>query len=332
LVTMKDVAKAANVALSTASLALRNNPRVKESTRQRVLEAARQLQYRPNGIARDLKTRRTETVCILLHDLGGPFYSEIIRGVQEIATSKGYNTIASGSLGGRNGSAVRLMSERRVDGVIVLAPDIDDETIVNSAGSDLPVVVLDRELAADYVYSVRVDNEDGGYQATRHLLEQGYRRIVFVSGPSDSLDSELRYRGYEKAMDEFSAPKSKRFDYNGEFTEEGGYVVGKVMSAQSILPEAVFAANDEMAIGLMKAFAENSIRVPEDVAVVGFDNIRISEYVQPPLTTVRQPMYEMGCVAAQLLFQALGGNFDLQPVTLSTELVVRQSSQRRGTM
>ncbi|CAM3816014.1 LacI family DNA-binding transcriptional regulator [Alicyclobacillus pomorum] len=331
MATMKDVAKAANVALSTVSLALRNNPRVKESTRRRVLEVARQLQYRPNGIARDLKTRRTETICILLHDLGGPFYSEIIRGVQDIATSKGYNTIASGSLGGRNGSAVRLLSERRVDGVIVLAPDVDDETIVTAAGPDLPVIVLDRELTADYVYSVRVDNEQGGYQVTKHLLELGHRRIVFISGPADTLDSELRYRGYVKAMKEFSAPESKRFDYMGGFTEEGGYVVGKVMSAQPILPDAVFASNDEMAIGLLKAFSEKGIRVPDDVAIVGFDNIRIAEYVQPPLTTVRQPMYEMGSVAAQLLFQALAGNFELQPVRLATELVVRQSSQRRDT-
>ncbi|QSO47251.1 LacI family DNA-binding transcriptional regulator [Alicyclobacillus mengziensis] len=326
--TMKDVAKAANVALSTVSLALRNDPKVKESTRRRVLEAAHKLQYRPNGIARDLKTRKTDTICILLHDLGGPFYSELIRGVQDVATSSGYNTIASGSLGGRNGSAVKLLSERRVDGVIVLAPDVDDEVIVQSAGADLPVVVLDRELTDEFVYSVRVDNEQGGYQVTRHLLEVGNRRVVFVSGPADSLDAEHRYRGYVKAMNEFSAPVSKRFDYNGQFTEQGGYTVGKVMSALPELPDAVFASNDEMALGILRAFEEKGIRVPDDVALAGFDNIRIAEYVRPSLTTVQQPMYEMGAVAAQLLFQALSGSKTLGSVRLATNLVVRQSSQR----
>jgi len=328
--TMKDVAKAANVALSTVSLALRNDPKVKEVTRRRILEVARELQYRPNGIARDLKTRRTDTICILLHDLGGPFYSELIRGVQDVATSRGYNTIASGSLGGRNGSAVRLMSEHRVDGVIVLAPDVDDDIIIQSAAEDLPVVVLDRDLTADFVYSVRVDNEQGGYLVTRHLLEMGHQRIVFVSGPADTLDAELRYRGYLKAMREFSAPESKRFDYNGQFTEQGGYTVGKVLGAQSELPDAVFASNDEMALGILRAFEEKGIRVPEDVALAGFDNIRIAQYVRPPLTTVQQPMYEMGAVAAQLLFQALGGSHVLESVQLATNLVVRQSSQRNG--
>ncbi len=326
--TIKDVAKAAKLAVSTVSLALNNDPRVKESTRRRVLEIAQGLQYRPNGIARDLKARRTDTVCILLHDLGGPFYSELIRGVQDVATSNKYNTIASGTGGGHIGSAaVRLLSERRVDGAIILAPDVDDETIIHAAGKDLPIVVLDRNLLAENVYSVLVDNERGGYEVTKHLLNLGYRNIVFVCGPSDSLDSELRYRGYETAMNEFHVQKSKRFDYCGHFTEEGGYSIGKLLSAMGILPDAVFSANDEMAIGIMKSFIEIGIRVPEDVAVVGFDNIPISEYVQPSLTTVRQPMYDMGAVAAQFLFQALNGNSELQPVLLPTELIVRNSSQ-----
>lgn len=330
MTTLKDVAKAANVALSTVSLALRNNPRVKEATRRRVLEAARELQYRPNGIARDLKAQRTDTICLLLHDLGGPFYSELIRGVQDVATSHGYNTIASGSLGGRNGAAIRMLSERRADGVIVLAPDVDEDIIIQSAGEDLPVVVLDRELNADFVYSVRVDNEQGGYQVTKHLIEMGHKRIVFVDGPPDTLDVELRYRGYLKAMKEFSAPASNRFDYNGQFTEQGGYTVGKVIGAQSELPDAIFASNDEMALGILRAFEEKGIKVPEQVALAGFDNIRIAEYVRPSLTTVQQPMYEMGAVAAQLLFQAMGSSRSLDPVQLATNLVVRQSSQRRN--
>ncbi len=326
--TIKDVAKVAKLAVSTVSLALNNDPRVKESTRRRVLEVAQGLQYRPNGIARDLKARRTDTVCILLHDLGGPFYSELIRGVQDVATSNKYNTIASGTGGGQIGSAaVRLLSERRVDGAIILAPDVDDETIIHAAGKDLPIVVLDRSLLVENVYSVLVDNERGGYEVTRHLLNLGYRNIVFVSGPSDSLDSELRYRGYEMAMNEFQTQKSKRFDYCGHFTEEGGYSIGRLLSAMGTLPDAIFSANDEMAIGIMKSFVEIGIRIPEDVAIVGFDNIPISEYVHPSLTTVRQPMYDMGAVAAQILFQAMNGNSELQPVLLPTELIVRNSSR-----
>ncbi|QQE79782.1 LacI family DNA-binding transcriptional regulator [Alicyclobacillus sp. SO9] len=330
MATIKDVAKKAKVAVSTASLALHHDKRVKEETRQRVLEAAQELQYRPNGIARDLKTRKTETICVLLHDLGGPFYSELLQGVQDVAAENGYNTIASGSTGGKHGAGARLLLERRVDGVIVLAQDVDDEMILRAAGNDLPVVVLDRELISKNIFTVRVDNVHGGYEATKHLLDEGYRRIAFVSGPADSLDSDERYEGYLKAMGEYAVDESKRITYNGRFTEEGGYSVGRVIATNRQLPEAVFAANDEMAVGLLKAFQDKGIAVPEDVAVVGFDNIRISEYVRPALSTIKQPMYEMGAVSAQLLFQAMNNSLELEPVLLRTELVVRQSSRKGG--
>jgi LacI family transcriptional regulator len=328
MVTIKDVAKAANVAISTVSLALRNDPRVKESTRRRVLEAAAQLKYTPHGIARDLKVRKTETIGLLLNTFGGPFYSELIRGVQAVTVEHGYDLIASITYRGKYGSVARLLSERRVDGVIVLSPDVDDETILRAASQQLPIVVMDRELQAENVYSVQVDNEQGGYEVTKHLLQLGFKDIAFLSGPSDSPDNSRRYSGYLRALNEYGVSPIKRYEMVADFTEDGGYNAAVTMCALGNLPEAIFAANDEMAIGVIRAFQERGILVPDDVAVVGFDDIRLAEYVSPALTTIRQPMYTLGLVGAHKLFQALRGEVNNDPVKLPTELIVRKSSMK----
>ncbi|MCL6442140.1 MAG: LacI family transcriptional regulator [Alicyclobacillus sp.] len=328
MTTIKDVAKAARVAVSTASLALRNDPRVKESTRRRVLEAANRLKYTPHGIARDLKVRRTGMACLLIRDLGGPFYSELTRGVQSAMYEHGYETIVSGTMSGKRGFASRMLMERRVDGVIVLSPDVDDETIRRVASEHLPIVLLDRDLSAPHVYAVRADNLQGGYMATRHLLDLGYRDIVYLGGARESADNLSRYEGFVRAMTEFGLDVNHRNQYSGNFTEEGGYMAALMMHASGPLPEAVFAANDEMAIGVLRAFGELGIRVPQDVALVGFDDIQLAQYVTPPLTTVRQPMYKMGLLAGHMLVRALNGEAGPERITLPTELIVRESSKR----
>lgn len=328
MITIKDVAREANVAISTASLALRNDPRVKESTRRKVVDVANLLRYTPNGIARDLKVRKTGIVGMLLHDLGGPFYSELIRGVQVSASEHGYEMVASGTVRGKYGFASRVLSERRVDGVIILSPDMDDDVILRAASDDMPIVVLDRDLVGEHVYMVRADNEQGGYLATKHLLEAGYRDIAFLGGSSDSADNVVRYRGYTRAMTDFGATVRSMNEYMGNFTEEGGYAATFLMHAHGKLPEAVFAANDEMAIGALQALQELGVNVPRDVALVGFDDIRIAEYVNPALTTVRQPMYKMGLLAAHVLVRAMKGEADTERIIVPTELIVRGSSTR----
>lgn len=325
MATIKDVANLAGVAVSTASYALNNSPRVSQETKEKVLAAAKQLNYQPNGIARDLKLSKTNTIGLILSDLSGPFYSELIKGVQDITIANGYDLIAISSLGGKNSTAVKFLKEKRADGIIILAHNIDNNLIISAAREDMPIVLLDRPLKAKYVLNIQVDNERGAYQAVKHLISLGYKEIVYLSGPSNSYDNSKRFAGYKKALEDSGIAFSNQWVYQGNFTKEGGYHAGKLMLLQNYIPEAIFAANDEMAIGVIEAFKEADILIGEDVALVGFDDIQLSEYVTPALTTVRQPMKEMGVIAAQQVFQALNGNFSTEAILLETKLIIRDS-------
>ncbi|MHB1685105.1 MAG: LacI family DNA-binding transcriptional regulator [Bacilli bacterium] len=327
MATIKDVAERAGVSISSVSIALKHDPRVKESTRKRIAEVAQSLGYRPNGIARDLKMQQTQTIAIFLHDLGGPFYSELVSGVQDVALSYGYSPIVACSVGGRGVALDRLLLEGRVDGAIILDHYIEEDFIRNVASPKLPIVLLERDIrGCSDVYRVTSDHEDGAYGATRHLLENGYRQIAFVGGPNVSEDGRLRFRGHVRAVQSFGFEIDKSFIIPGDFTEQSGYEAGLTLVLRQQMPDAVFAGNDEMAIGILRAFSERSIRVPEDIALVGFDDIRLTQYTSPTLTTVHQPMYELGTVASQILFRAFDGEQKIDPVILKTWLVVRGSS------
>ena len=328
---LRDVAKRAGVSISTVSLALREDPRIKASTRQRVVAAAADLGYRPNGLARDLKAGRTGMISVLIHDLGGPFYSELLRGVQARTLDLGYTTIVGCTAGGQDGALTRLLTENRTDGAIVLDASISEDLLSSIASASFPVVVLDRVVAHPYVYLVTCDHEAGAYMATEHLIQSGYRHIAFVSGLESSLHSRLRYKGYLRALSEYDLAADKEYLYHGTYTEDSGYEIGLRMAQAQHMPEAVFSANDEMAIGILRAVTEYGLKVPDDLAIVGFDDVLVTQYVTPPLTTVRQPMYELGVEATKALSTALGGNFDIRPVVLQTELVIRASSGRPRT-
>jgi len=329
MATIKDVALLAGVSVSTVSIALRHDPRVKDATRKRILEAVQSLGYRPNGIARDLKMQRTQTLAVFLHDLGGPFYSELVSGVQDVALSHGYSPIVACSVGGQGVALDRLLLEGRVDGAIILDPYIQESFIRQVAGSTLPIVLLDRDIEAPYVYRVTSDHEGGAYSATMHLLTNGFKKIAFISGPSVSPDGQMRFRGYVRALHSHGMEVEKSLVFTGDFTEPSGYAIGLMIASQENLPDAVFAANDEMAIGILKALTDRSIRVPDDIALVGFDDTRLTQYTTPTLTTVHQPMYELGAVATQILFRVLGGEQSIAPIMLETRLIVRASSERK---
>ncbi|HBU81043.1 MULTISPECIES: LacI family DNA-binding transcriptional regulator [Paenibacillus] len=325
MATIKDVAKLAGVALSTASYALNGDSKVSAKTKAKVLDAARELNYRKNGFAMDLKRSRTNTIALILTDLSGPYYSELIRSVQDVALANGYDLIACSSMGGRDSTAVRFLREKRVDGAIILAHNIHDDILVESAGDRFPIIVMDRQLTSNHLVNVLVDGEQGGYLATRHLIQKGHKTIAYISGPSNSYDNALRYQGYLRAMQEAGLEEKSKWRLSGNFVREGGYSATKMMVMQGELPSAVFYGNDEMAIGGLKAFEESGISVPNDISVIGFDDIQLSEYVHPPLTTVRQPKHEAGSLAGHLLFQMLNGEAVNPSYTLTIDLVERES-------
>ncbi len=274
----------------------------------------------------DLKRSRTKTIALILTDLSGPYYSELIRSVQEVALTNGYDLIACSSIGGRDSTAVKFLREKRADGAIILAPNIRDEVLIETSGPQFPIVVMDRPLCSEYLVNVLVDGEQGGYTATRYLLENGHRHVAYISGSSDSYDNHLRYQGYLRALAEAGLEEQSKWRLSGNFVREGGYNATKMMIMQGSLPSAVFYGNDEMAIGGLKAFEESGISVPDDVSVIGYDDIQLAEYVNPPLTTIKQPKSEAGSLAAHLLFQILGGESVKQSYMLTTEMMERASA------
>ncbi|MBP2001928.1 LacI family transcriptional regulator [Paenibacillus shirakamiensis] len=328
MATIKDVAKLAGVALSTASYALSGDSKVSTKTKDKVLEAARQLNYRKNGFAMDLKRSRTNTIALILTDLSGPYYSELIRSIQDVALTNGYDMIACSSMGGQDSTAVRFLREKRVDGAIVLAQNITDDTLLESAGDRFPIVVMDRELTGSGLINVRVDSEHGGYTATKYLIDAGHQTIAYISGPSNSSDNALRYQGYLRAMHEANLEEKAKWRLGGNFVREGGYSATKMMMMQGDMPSAIFYGNDEMAIGGLKALEEGNISVPNDISIIGFDDIQLAEYLTPPLTTVRQPKHESGSLAGHLLFQMLNKEEVNEAYKLTIELIERASVQQ----
>lgn len=325
MVTIKDVASKAGVSISTTSYALNNSSRVSEKTKARILKVAQELDFHPNGTARNLKMQKTNTIGFFVNDLGGPFYSELIQGVQEIASSNGYDLIICGNYGQNDSTVNKFLMGRRVDGAIILAPGISDDILLKVAKSNFPIIVLDRDLKAECIYSVLIDNEKGAYEAVNHLVGQGYHHILYLSGPDDSYDNKKRFYGYLRTLEANSIVYDEKWYIKGKFTEQSGYnAVTKLIETGNI-PEAIFSANDEMAIGAIRALENKGYKVPEDVAIVGFDDIRLSSYIQPKLTTVKHPKYELGILASHMLFRALKGEEVIQSVVLSTDLVIRES-------
>ncbi|MFS0752714.1 LacI family DNA-binding transcriptional regulator [Oceanobacillus sp. 1P07AA] len=327
MATIKDVAKKAGVALSTASYALNNSNKISEATRKKVEEAARALNYKKNGPASDLKRTKTNTIALILSDLSGPFYSELIQGVQDVAMSNGYDLIACNSIGGNDSTAVKFLREKRVDGAIILAHNISDTIALESAKNGFPIVVLDRELEGEFIFHVEVDNIQGAFSATEYLIQQGAEKLAFVSGPVNSFDNKRRLEGFEKALEEYNISKKNKWKLSGDFTREGGYRATNLLIAQQELPDGIFYANDEMAIGGMKAFEEKGITIPNDILIIGFDDINLTEFTNPPLTTIRQPKYDAGALATHLIFQVLHGEEIKHHYSLPTSLIERNSAK-----
>lgn len=329
-VTIKDVARAANVSVASVSRALNGHSSVTDDTRKLVLETARALRYIPHSGARSLSTNRTDTIGVVLPDLYGEFFSELIRGIDVAARSRGLHLLVSSSHGdaGEAAAALRSMSGR-VDGVIIMSPYVDASFVSDNVPGTLPVVLLNTHDAAHGYSSLAVDNYGGAAAMVQHLVELGHRRIMMIAGPSNNFEAEERLRGFRETMTRLLPAFDPRevSVIRGAFTEESGYRAGQQMQALKRLPDAVFAANDMMAIGCLFALNEAGVQVPRDLALVGFDDIPMARFISPPLTTVRVRMTDIGSRALEgLAFQIENpeGTRTLNQV-LQTKLVVRVS-------
>lgn len=326
MATIKDIAKLVGVSVATVSYALNHKDKVSKETREKVLLAAKSLNYQKNGLASDLKRDRTQTIALMVTDLAGPHYAELVKGIQEVTLDKGYDLIACSTRGGDSSTAVKFLTEKRVDGAIVLAYNVSEEIIKQSARAEFPVVLMDRTIEHDFVINIEVDNESGAYAATEHLIRNGHKEIGFIGGSLIVSLHQDRQKGFLKALKHHGLSLPSRFNItSGHFTQENGYTSTKMLIAQGKLPSAIFYANDEMAIGGLKAFNEADIKVPQDISIVGFDDIELARYIKPGLTTVMQPKYERGALAAHLIFQYLEGEKLEKNYCMPTQLIVRES-------
>lgn len=301
---------------------------VSDDTRQRIQRIASRLRYAPNSAARSLITRRTHTIGVLLPDLYGEFFSEVIRGIDVVAQQSGYHMLVSSSHSEADALAAALGAMRgRVDGLIVMSPDLDQRTLRANLAACPAVVLLNCPGNAPGFEAVKIDNVGGAVAMTRHLLALGHRRIAFVEGASRNVDAEERRRGYRAALRSARVARHAAYEVAGEFTESGGYRAGKALLAVRPRPTAIFAANDSMAIGALSALREAGVSVPEEMAVVGFDDIPIARYTSPPLTSVHVPIAELGVRSAERLVAQLGRarRRKRECEVLRTALIVRQS-------
>lgn len=327
--TIKDVAALAGVSVATVSRVLNEKGLVREDTIRRVLEAAASLNYVPHGGARSLSTRTTSTVGVVLPDLHGEFFSEVIRGIDVAARRSGYHLLVSGSHSDWNEmSAVLLAVRGRVDGLIVMAPELEAEGLAARLPAGLPVVLLNCRAAG--AWAVAVDNARGVTSMMDHLVSLGHRDIAFVAGPEGNADAAERLRGWRDAMTRNGSDGLDDLLAAGDFSESAGYQAAAGFLARDRRPTALFAANDAMAIGALCAARERGVSVPEDMTVVGFDDIPIARFVSPPLTTVSVEIAELGRQAFELLLESAEPDAVPRLAMLPTHLVIRDSCGSRA--
>jgi len=325
--TIKDVAREAKVSVASVSRVLNGMGGVTPETQKIVREVAARLQYVPDNAARSLITGRTHTVGAVLPDLYGEFFSELIRGIDLAARARGLHLLVSSSHDGVEAAAAAVRAMRgRVDGMLILSEFVDAAFLEENLPANLPAVLLESPVKSTRFPVLNIDSRAGALAMVRHLIEQGRQRVAFIAGPKSNFDAQQRDKGYRAAMAKH-APEAPLTIVAGDFTEESGYRAGRELLAQKKRPDAVFAANDMMAVGCLYAFKEAGVDVPGDIALAGFDDILIARYVTPPLSTVQVRIADLGRIALERLAALLdpADTTSVSVQTLGCDIVVRQT-------
>lgn len=326
--TIRDVARRAGVSIATVSRVLnRADHPVRPEVRARVEAAARALDFHPSSLARGLAGRETRTLALVVPDIANPYYPRLSRGAEDVASAHGYAVLVCNWDHRPEKLAVylRLLHEKRVDGVLLAGGGQErPDDLAALAGGELPIEAIGRQpLAAP---SVRIDNVAAGRDATAHLLERGQRRIAFLGGPSGHTTAADRRDGYRQALEAADGLRSADLELEAGLSPEAGARAAAALLRRDPLADAVFAFNDLLAIGLIHGLLAAGRRVPEDVAVIGFDDIPLAPYLRPSLSSVAVPAYELGSTAAERLLRRLAGESDDETIWLPTRIVARESS------
>lgn len=328
-VTMMDIAMEANVSKTTVSMVINNRDgNISEETRQKILKIAEKLNYIPNSVARSLSTKKSGTIGIILPDITNPFFSEMARAIEDGANNLGYNVIFCNTDNeeSKEEKYTTLLVSKLVDGVIFISGGESSKSIDILKNNNVPFVVVDRPIKNnnDY-YGIYCENKDGVKKGIKYLISKNKRKIAFVKGPKELENARERFCGYKEVMEEYKI-YDKSLVFNGDFTIEGGITVTEEIIEKIPDIEAIFYSNDMMAYGGIKFLIRNGYRIPEDVGVIGFDNIGISKFVEPELTTISQPIYDMGEEACKLLISIINGdNIPENRIYFHTELIIRDT-------
>ncbi len=326
MVTVYDVAQACGLSIASVSRALNGQPGVSRATAERIARIAGELGYQPNEVARSLVAKSTQTIALLVPDITNPFFPELVKGVQSVADENDLLLLLVDAPKDADELRPRLaaLQRKQVDGILLVASALDGRT--EELFGDVPAVLLDRGRSGRHA-TVRVDQEAAGYAATRHLIDAGHTRIGHLAGPEVLEVSQDRRAGWARALTEAGLPVEDRLVLAGDFEEEGGHRAGAQLLERNPDLTAVFAANDLSAIGLLALCAERGIDVPRDLSVVGLDGIELARYTTPALTTVAQPIRELGEAACRSLLALISGGGPVADVTLPTRLVAGASVQ-----
>ena len=335
-INIKDVANKAGVSTATVSRVLGDFPGVRDKTRKKVLKAITELNYEINAVARSLRQKKTNSIGIIVGNVLSQFYSVIAKSVEDTANKFGYHTILCN--GDENSKKeleyLRILKSNRVDGIILTPTGKNSEYVQHLINSRTKVVLLDRLIEGVDCDAVLVDNTNGAYKAVKHLIDQGYRKIGIVDGYLDRTTGAERLKGYLQAIEEAGIAKDDNLIKIGNFKKESGKRLTRELLKQSNRPEAIFTTNIDMSMGALIAIKEMGLTIPDDIGIVCFDDSDWALILEPSITVIRQPVYQLGSIAAELLIKKIENNknsLNQMPsiVTLNTELIIRESTKKK---
>lgn len=326
--SIKDLARIANVSHSTVSRALQSSPLVNAKTAEKIRQIAVEQGFRPSAVARSLATRRTRTVGVVVTTIADPFAAEVFNGIEEEALAHDYSLLLANCHGDPDHEVkvVQLFDEHRVDGIMVTSSRVGALYGPVLERMKIPIVLLNSQHPSRFAHSVMIENLEASRNAVRHLIDLGHRRIAYIGDRFGYGSDSERFSGYRSALDGADIPFQPGLVAHGDGKAEGAFAAVEMLVTAPQPPTAIFCYNDMTALGVLKALRERKLRVPEDISVVGFDDLPLAEYMEPPITTVRQPKLEMGKLAMRVLLKLIDGSDAENDIRVGGELIVRRST------
>ena len=329
-VTIKDVAKMAGVSISTVSRVINNSKPVSSDIRDQVLRVIKETGYVPNPVARSLVTKKSNIIGVIVPDISSLFVGDLLSGIEEIGRMYEYDIFLCNTYGEseRELKYINLLKSKAVAGIIFVSEKLEKPQIDLVKESQIPSVYISKNAKDFDVYSIGIDHKQASYDMTNYFINKGKKKIAFLrTSVEDNIEDSERYKGYKKALEDSGIDLDKSLVLQGDSTNESGYRIVEMLIEKGNIPEAIFASSDELAVGALNALLDNRINVPKDVSIAGYDDTRIASMIRPSLTVIKQPIYDMGAVAARIIVKLID-NQDVEEkyIILPHTLIERQSS------